>query len=512
MTEPNAPTEAVSPYWGWRGNRRPDPRFGPILNGFGGLAVGVGAVTFAGDQFGHDRKYLGAAMCFAALVAAVIGAKFLRDPFRAACAGLVVPTVYGGWAMLLFSADDTGVTEIKMTFLFASLTYFAIYFAPPLRGRGIFLAIALLGIWMLGVVQVGDNAFSKRSVGRVTQGSTVRDHGPAGQAAKVGGLPDRRVPAVACDDPSYAETFPEECGGSVTSSSSPSYDPCDRASYADAYPEECGGSVTSSSSPSYDPCDRASYADAFPEVCGGSSGGSGNLNITSSDPFDAVGRAGSDFGNNVSWLTLIFGGVYLLMGVMLDRKRRTGFATPFFGTALLLFPLGAALTSFDFDSRSGGSAARFGAQWIAAGVILCAVGAKSVVTRRATTWIGGFAAAVGSATWISDLIRPKTTNGAALTALIIGGVLMLIGFAGSILLKEGSEGPSPDGPDLILATPEGPGPEAPSSADQSATAVAEPVQSAVTWGADATPPPPVAPPEPPPVAPPDPEIPSEPAS
>ena len=409
LTETEGSGESISPFWGWRGNRRPDPKFGQVFAGLGGFSVGWGVVIFAGDRYGNDQRLLGAFMCLAAVVAAIAAAKFIGDPFRAACAGLIIPTIYGFWGMLIFGEKGSDVDDMKLLFLLASLSYVGVYLAKPLRGRGVFLVLALIGIWMLGVIQVGDSAFSNLSSRSTVSEQTTasRKVAPAGQAVRIGGLVGGATAGTDyCNDPDYADLFPEECD-----------------------PNYSGDDYT------YDYSDDTGSSDDFSDV-------------TSSNPFSAIGSAGSRFGNDVSWLTLIVGLGYLAIGFGLDRKRRTGFATPFIGTALFLVPLGAVLTSYDFTSLEDTSTARIGAQMLIAGAVLCAVGAMSVVTRRATTWLGAALAFSGASTWIIDAIRPESANEGGGTALLLGAIMIAVGFIGALLMKEGAEQPTNDGPDL----------------------------------------------------------------
>lgn len=471
LTESGGSGESVSPFWGWRGNRRPEPKFGQVFAGLGGFLVGFAVVIYAGEQFGKDRKLLGALMCAAAVVAAVFGAAFKKDPFRAACAGIIIPTVYGAWGMLIFSQDNTDVDDMKIVFLMASLTYLGLYLAPSLRGRAVFLVFALIGTWMLGVIQVGDNAFSGASgrSSRSAQHALSATPGPAGQSARMAKITgsSSSVPDY-CTDSSYAEMYPEECDPTYTDSTSDSsyVDDSGDPTYSDGSDDSSG---VDSSDDSYDYSDPSDSSNDVYDYSDDSNSGSGSndvfSNVTPSDPFSAFGSAASRFGNDVSWLTLLFGLAYLGAGFGLDRKRRTGFATPFIGTALFLVPLGAVLTSYDFSSLNDVSTARIGIQTLIAGSLLALVGASSVVTRRATTWLGAWVATGGLTTWIMDAIRPETANGNATTILIIGAIMIGAGFAGSILLKEGPEEPSKDGPDLQPALVDAPEPAAASTDD-----------------------------------------------
>ncbi len=459
------PQGEVSSFWGWRGSRRPDPKFSLAFAGLGGFAISVGIQIFASDQFGQDRKWLAVLISFAALAASFIGMKMLPDPFRAAAMGGSIIPVFMSWGYTFFLQDDADLDDLKIVLLLSIATYLFLYIAPQIRGRGAFLAAALVFIWIFGVIQVGDNAFGPLSSRTRTTFSNPSSslYGPAAQSMRLGSAPQAESDFCTTEffSESYVEQYCNEDGtfkddlfttdqnggtGSDSSDDSSPYTYDDPQDSSDFNSDDFG----SDSTDPYDYSDDSSdFSDNSDDIYRSSFDDDSSM-----DPFTEVIGAGRDFGNNVSWMTLILGSLYVGLGAIFDRKARAGLATPFVGTGIVLFPLGATLTSFDFGARSSGdvtSAARLGVQWLIAGAILCAVGASSPITRRFSTWLGGIVATIGLSTWIIDLIRPDSSNQESLTSLLIGAVLVAIGFAGGMLLKEGNDGPSSDGVDLVPA-------------------------------------------------------------
>ncbi len=429
--------EPVSPFWGWRGSRRPDPKFGQLLAGLGGFIIGYAGVMYFANHLAEDQHVLAALLCFLIAAAGVAIAVFLPDPFRSAGIGASIGPVWGGWFLLFMAADDAGVGSLKAAMGLAALTYLGLYLAPKLRGRGVFLAAVLVLVWQFGVVQLADNAFG------ALESSTSRF-----DAASSSQTLDQRVgiPVVA-----ELASYTTGSGGFDDEDT----DICANEYLSEEFVEEfCSedGNYTYGSDEDLYPLVEEEFR-------------------SSSNPFSEIARVGTDFGNDTSWFTLILGAGYLGAGTLLDRKRRTGIATPFIGTALVLFPLGASATSFDFTALAMDgaepSAARFGAQWLIAGLILCLVGSTSIVTRRVTAWLGALIATGGLAIWIADIIRPDSFDQGVVTAILIGAVLIGLGFIGSMLLKEGPDTPSQDGPDLAPEPSSDAGAKAPEATTES---------------------------------------------
>lgn len=181
------------------------------------------------------------------------------------------------------------------------------------------------------------------------------------------------------------------------------------------------------------------------------------------DTFDSSGTAG-DFGPTgfeeptfdppdpatVGLLSLALGVAFLLFGRGLDRRGHHGTATPFTFAAIPC--LAAGVVGLVDDLEVAGS-----------GVLLALIGLGlayngATIWRRATTWIGGAAMALGLALFLGDMAGDSATTGGML--FIAGGIAMV--FLGLLLASALGE---PDELAVTTATPEA---APPASADPDA--------------------------------------------
>jgi MFS family permease len=120
-------------------------------------------------------------------------------------------------------------------------------------------------------------------------------------------------------------------------------------------------------------------------------------------------------------LSLAFGVVFVLIGRWLDRNGRHGAATPFAFAAIPC--LAAGVISLSDDLEASGS----GLLLIVIGLAMAWNGAT--IWRRATSWIGGAAAALGLAIFLGDMAGDSATTGGML--YVAGGIALV--FAGHLI-------------------------------------------------------------------------------
>ena len=119
----------------------------------------------------------------------------------------------------------------------------------------------------------------------------------------------------------------------------------------------------------------------------------------------------------IGMLSLAFGVAFLLLARWLDRQGRHGAATPLTFAALPCLFVGVAGLSADLEQAG-------------TGVLLAAIGLAlawhgATVWRRATSWIGGAAMALGLAIFLADMAGDNATTGGML--FIAGGIAMVFG-------------------------------------------------------------------------------------
>jgi len=139
--------------------------------------------------------------------------------------------------------------------------------------------------------------------------------------------------------------------------------------------------------------------------------------IGGSDAFgDSGGSPFNDFHvpdpTTIGLLSLGLGIAYLLLTRWLDRRGHHGTATPFALATLPTLVVGVLALADDLEQ------AGTGLLLIALGFVLAHQGAT--VGRRATAWIGGGAAALGAAVFMSDMTDDATIGGMLFVAAGIG--------------------------------------------------------------------------------------------
>ena len=137
-------------------------------------------------------------------------------------------------------------------------------------------------------------------------------------------------------------------------------------------------------------------------------------------------------------LSLVLGVVFLLVGRRLDRSGRHGAATPFSFAALPCLAVGVLGVAPDLEASGTGL--------LLVGIGLALAYNGATVWRRATSWLGGAAMAVGLALFLGDNAGESVTTAGML--FIAGGVGMV--FIGHLIASATIE------PDELTVTVGGP--------------------------------------------------------
>ncbi len=154
---------------------------------------------------------------------------------------------------------------------------------------------------------------------------------------------------------------------------------------------------------------------------------------TGNEPAAGFGGLGAGFqvpdATTMAMISLAFGVAYVLATRWLDGRGRHGAATPFAFAALPALAAGTLLLADELEQAGTGLFT------MAIGLGLAYHG--STTDRRATTWVGGAATAVGAAVFLADMTDDATIGGMLFVAAGIG--LVAAGHALASVLQEPDE-------------------------------------------------------------------------
>ncbi|MEY2403805.1 MAG: hypothetical protein QOD38_1356 [Acidimicrobiaceae bacterium] len=148
---------------GVRAARRPEPRFGVSLAGAGAGMLVVGAIALGGDQLvsdsgGDGNQFPGLLITFAVIAAGVLLTAHYRNGPLAAAGVAASATALPPF--LVFLTYSKGSPPSFDTILVVSaLGWAAGYLVGPGRGHNLYVAAALLGLW-LWFIEVTEHLFS----------------------------------------------------------------------------------------------------------------------------------------------------------------------------------------------------------------------------------------------------------------------------------------------------------------------------------------------------------------
>jgi hypothetical protein len=118
---------------------------------------------------------------------------------------------------------------------------------------------------------------------------------------------------------------------------------------------------------------------------------------------------------NIGAYSLLFGGAYIVIGRVLDRRERRGMATPFVFGGVLTLVVGILALSNDLEQVGTG------VLFAATGLILAYLGATE--GRRATNWIGAALVGLGLTLVVAEPFDSATAFG--FVELVVGGGVIL---------------------------------------------------------------------------------------
>jgi hypothetical protein len=153
-------------------------------------------------------------------------------------------------------------------------------------------------------------------------------------------------------------------------------------------------------------------------------------------------------------ISLLFGIGYLVIAGRLDRSGFGGRATPFVAVGLLALAAAVVLLAGDLEE-------------IGTALILVLLGTSiamhgATVQRRFTTWLGGFAVAVGVLVFVTKIAPDDDITVTGLLLLLFGVGLVILGHRAALTLQEPDElAPGPSSFAMEVMRPSASPPEPP---------------------------------------------------
>ena len=367
----------------------------PSLVGAAAALILIWSMFLFLDDLRGDNQRAGGLLVSILFLSAGAGLMLLARDRRAANAGVglsavaVVPLLIYAFVDVrtpentFGSAGDVTGTTTAILLLAAIIWLTAHFFGPSAR-HGLLLGAALVALWLVGVVQVVDGAIDQ--VSTAVEPTFV----PIGEST---------------DDPWADDSWAED---SFTEDS-----------WAD------------------DPWSDDPWADDDSWT-----GGSGEV-IT----WDDSGPTANDPSTRLGVVSLFFGGTYLVLGAVGDRRARVRQATPLFAVAMPILTFAVLFLGNTLDVEGSSLLA------VALGSAAAWVGARS--NRRFTSWFGTTGAALGLIALVSTTAS-DSGRVQAIVLLVLGIALAVAAFA----LEGGALGPT--GPRRPFPPSPGKGPQDPS--------------------------------------------------
>jgi hypothetical protein len=373
-----------------RGEKRGEPKLSDAIATTGAIAIAIGVLLIAIDTYAGNSKNAGPAAMFGGLaVAGYLVAMFAPSTLKPAGITAVViglPAALGWW--LLPGARDIG--DVR-PFLILTIVAMALAFiAPSTRGRAIFVAVALIVLWLWIIGEVsGTDSYSAAPIPSPPAHTTFSLSALKAQTTTLSDLDS--------SDPLYPTAV--RCASGDMAACDRLYRLAPEGSDFQEFGASCG-QPSSFSSPGE--CEQLSsgFGSQTPTFTIPGSTGS---------PFQVTPRitsSGDDHAMAIGIVSLIFGVAYLAGLFLLDQRKWSGLATA--------FVVPAALALFTGTEEIGNAVSHAwvgGFLTVAAGFLFGVVG--HLGQRRFTAWFGAFMAAFGTVTIALDAsnLRKSVSNG-----------------------------------------------------------------------------------------------------
>ena len=194
-------------FLGWRAERRPRPGFAHVLGAVAGAFAVIAMVAFVAAADNEDPQLPGVVLSLVLIAIALAVGAWGSGPLRSAGATALVLTVPTLWAFAFAGDGGGGRGAVRGVLILTVVTYGALYLVGWTKGRGVFLAGALVALisWVAfevaGDGNTGPFSGSVSTNGAIQSAPSVNDNSTATFAAimvlgivflVVGGLLDRQ--------------------------------------------------------------------------------------------------------------------------------------------------------------------------------------------------------------------------------------------------------------------------------------------------------------------------------
>jgi hypothetical protein len=434
---------------GERARDRGTPAASDAIGFTGGVGIALGVLLFTIDFYAHGHGRPPCVALFVVLIAAgYLGLWLLPTEMHTAAVTVIVVGVPGaiGWWLLPHAHR---FADVRPFLILVILAWAACWLAPRTRGRSVFVAVALLVLWLWVLGEVaGTDAYSAApvpsppphtmfSLGALTHQSRVVPVATATGEITLFDL-DR-------NDPLYP--LAQECSLIHT-------DACDAlkaqappGSDFERFADTCGNSEPTGSGGDCVNLPDQSFGGESP-IVGSPSPFPGLVPGTT-----GLGGGSGDKSLQIGIVSLLFGFVYLGALTLLDRRGWRGL-----GTAFVLPGLLALFTGTEALGNAADHAWVGGLLTFAAGVLFAVAGERG--GRRFSTWAGGAFVAIGAYTFAADVANLDNSFGGFGASLkrpafvIMGSGCVLVALA--YLVSRARPRPSRRGPAEPTAPPAGP--------------------------------------------------------
>lgn len=369
-----------------------------MLGATGGLLLLGGIITLFNELPSDQERITGLALALLTLVVGSLLSFVDRDgAARAAGVTLAAGAVAPLTALVIDRPEQFDRTDVLVTGLLACLLWIALFVGGPARGHGLFLGLALAGLWLTAESQTEPAAvlsfFDARPAARVETAPEVVELRP---------LDPEIIEPPAITVPDFPRTPLSRPRFTVPTSPPPEL----------IFPE-----------PNTVPFPTPTFQFPSPSTTTSTSTTTTTTAEQSLGRPDLVASTQDDEPPRPpiapAVVALVFGAVYLAVGVVLDAVRLRRIASVF--VVVSVFAVLSADISFGFRYGVGAS----GLLGLFTGAAFVAVGLAG--SRRFLAWFGAFVTAAGIGIVVADRIDDSPAT-AAVVLLLVGGAVVAGGF------------------------------------------------------------------------------------
>jgi hypothetical protein len=394
------------------------PTFEAMLGAVGGLVVLAGVFALFSEVPEDEARLGGLALSLLTLVVGCVLTAARRSSALDAAgvvlaAGAVVPLAF----LALHDPEQVDSEgDLLVTALVAVLVWIVLFALGPARGHGLFLGLALFGMWTgaMGQTDPGVLLFPfwwSSGVAEVRTVPPIELEGPEVPDFPARDFPDPDLiqpPQLTIPDFRTPRTFPTPSTVAPPTFPEPSPMPSFRFEPPERFRPHPPTTETTAVEQSLGRTELVS------SVQGDNEGDEGTIDPI--EPFEEPPLA-------PGVVSVLFGLAYVLGAALLDSARLRRLASPFHLVGLLALTIGTVLLGPRLGAAAaGGAGVVFGLAVVALGVL---------VRRRFVAWYAGGASAVAVATLVGSVFADSPAAG-GISLLVVGAAVVAVGVAGGM--------------------------------------------------------------------------------